>query len=390
MRQDQPVRLNNIPDLVALRHDLHTHPELGLEEERTSDLVARELEAMGYTVTRGLAKTGVIGTLTNGTGSRSIGIRADMDALPIHEETGLPYASKSPGVMHACGHDGHTTMLLGAAKALAERRNFDGTIHLIFQPAEENFGGAKIMIEEGLFDRFPCDAVFALHNEPDMPFGQFAFREGPIMAAVDECIIKVNGSGGHGAEPEHTADPIAAGASIVMALQTIISRNIAALDPAVVTVAAFHGGSASNIIPSSAEIVVGIRTFSPAIRDEIERRIRLIAERQAESYGLTATVNYQRSYDPTVNHKAETDFARDLAVKFAGRDKVVDLERPFMGSEDFAYMLVERPGTYFFLGGASEGRDYPLHHPSYNFNDDLIPIGAAFWTELAETYLKPE
>lgn len=380
--------MNNLAELVALRHDLHAHPELGLEEVRTSEIVARELTAMGYQVTRGLAKTGLVATLTNGTSGRSVGIRADMDALPIIEDTGLPYASQTPGLMHACGHDGHTSMLLGAAKAIAERRNFDGTVHLIFQPAEENYGGAKIMMEEGLFARFPCDAVFALHNDPDLPLGQFAVREGPIMAAVDEAVIRVNGYGGHGSTPEHTADPIAAGASIVMALQTIISRNIAALDPAVVTVAAFHGGSASNIIPSTAEIVVGIRTFSPAIRDEIERRIKLIAERQAESYGLTATVDYQRSYDPTVNHKAETDFVRDLAVRFAGKDKVVDLERPQMGSEDFGYMLVERPGTYFFLGAATGGKDFPLHHPSYNFNDDLLPIGAAFWTELVEAYLR--
>jgi hippurate hydrolase len=384
-----PFLPNNAEALIAIRRDLHAHPELGLEEFRTSDLVARELTAMGYKVERGLAKTGLVATLTNGSSAKSVGIRADMDALPITEETGLPYASTKPGLMHACGHDGHTTMLLGAARSIAERRNFDGTVHLIFQPAEENLGGAEIMVKEGLFDRFPCDAVFALHNDPNMPFGQFAFREGPIMAAVDEAIIKVKGSGGHGSEPEHTADPIVAGASMIMALQSIVSRNIAALDPAVVTVAAFHGGSASNIIPSNAEIVVGIRTFSPTVRDEIERRIKLIASNQAESFGVRAEVDYLRSYDATVNHKAETDFARALAVKFAGPEKVIDMERPMMGSEDFAYMLVERPGTYFFLGGARGKDDFPLHHASYNFNDDLLPVGAAFWTELVETYLRP-
>ena len=380
--------LNSMPELVAIRRDLHAHPELGLEEVRTSDIVARELASYGYTVTRGLAKTGLVATLTNGTSRRSVGIRADMDALPIHEETGLDYASTIPGKMHACGHDGHTTMLLGAAKAIAERRNFDGTVHLIFQPAEENFGGAKIMVEEGLFDRFPCDAVFALHNEPGLPFGQFALKEGPIMAAVDEARITVNGVGGHGAEPQETSDPIVAGASIVMALQTIVSRNIHPLDPTVVTVGAFHSGSASNVIPSRAEIVVGIRSFDPDVRDELERRIRLVAERQAESYGMTASVAYQRSYDATINHKAETDFVRDLATRFAGADKVVDLARPFMGSEDFAYMIKERPGTYFFLGAKSSENDRSLHHPGYNFNDDLLPIGAAFWTELAESYLR--
>lgn len=380
---------NAMPELTAIRHDLHAHPELGLEEVRTSELIARHLESYGYKVTRGLAKTGLVATLSNGTGRRSVGIRADIDALPILEETGLPYASKTPGLMHACGHDGHTTMLLGAARAIAERRNFDGTVHLIFQPAEENFGGARIMVEEGLFDRFPCDAVFALHNEPALPFGQFYFREGAIMAAVDEATITVNGRGGHGAEPQETADPIVAGASIVMALQTIVSRNIHPLDPTVVTVGSFHGGTASNIIPGRAEIVVGIRSFDADVRDELERRIRLIAERQAESYAMTATVDYLRSYDATINHKHETDLLRDIAIRFAGAEKVMDLPRPFMGSEDFAYMLKERPGSYFFLGAKTSESDPQLHHPGYNFNDDLLPVGAAFWTEVAESYLKP-
>jgi hippurate hydrolase len=378
---------NALPELVAIRRDLHAHPELGLDETRTSAFIAGHLEALGYTVTTGLAKTGIVGTLRNGSSPRSIGIRADIDALPIHEETGLDYASTTPGLMHACGHDGHTAMLLGAARALAERRNFDGTVHLIFQPAEENFGGAKIMIDEGLFERFPCDAVFALHNEPNLPFGQFAVREGPIGAAVDEARITVHGRGGHGAEPQETADPIVCGASIVMALQTIVSRNIHPMDPTVVTVGAFHAGSASNIIPERAEIVVGIRSFDPSVRDELERRIRMIAEAQAASFGMRATVDYLRSYDATINHKAETDFVRDLAIRFAGADKVVDLARPYMGSEDFAYMLKERPGTYFFLGSRATGAEKPLHHPGYNFNDDLLPIGAAFWTELAEAYL---
>jgi len=378
---------NSMPELVAIRHDLHAHPELGLEEVRTSNFVATCLEGLGYTVTRGLAKTGLVATLKNGTSNRSIGIRADMDALPIMEETGLDYASKTPGLMHACGHDGHTAMLLGAARAIAERKNFDGTVRLIFQPAEENFGGAKLMMDDGLFEKFPCDAVFALHNDPGLPFGHFAFRAGPVMAAVDECKITVHGRGGHGAEPQDTADPIVCGASIVMALQSIVSRNIHPMDPSVVTVGSFHSGSASNIIPARAEIVIGIRSFDPKVRDELERRIHLVAENQATSFGMTATVDYQRSYDATINHKAETDFVRDLALRFAGADKVIELARPYMGSEDFAYMLQARPGTYFYLGSATSANEKPLHHPAYNFNDDLLPIGAAFWTELAEAYL---
>jgi hippurate hydrolase len=381
---------NDLPELVAMRRTLHQHPELGLEEVWTSDFIAGQLTALGYEVHRGLAKTGVVGTLRNGDGTRAIGLRADIDALPIHEETGLDYQSRTPGLMHACGHDGHTAMLLGAAKALAERRRFDGTVHLIFQPAEENFGGARMMIEDGLFDLFPCDAVFAMHNDPSLAFGKFALRDGPIMAAVDEAKIIVEGRGGHGAEPETTADPIVAGASIVMALQTIVSRNIHPIDPAVITVGAFHGGSASNIIPPRVELVVGIRSFDPATRDFLERRIGEVARLQAESYGMSARIDYSRSYDATINHKGQTDYLRERAKEFAGEANVVELERPKMGSEDFAYMLRARPGSYFFLGTASERNDKPVHHPGYDFNDDILPIGAAFWTDLAEDFLRAE
>ncbi len=378
---------NVMAEVLATRHHLHRFPEIGLSEFKTSDYVAEQLTALGYEVNRGLAKTGIVATLRNGSSNRSIGIRADFDALPILEETGLPYASEIPGVMHACGHDGHTAMLLGAAKILAERKNFDGVIHLIFQPAEENFGGARIMIEDGLFERFPCDAVFALHNDPDIPFGHFALREGPVMAAVDECKITVNGRGGHGAEPQSTADPIVCGASIVMALQTIISRNIHPLDPTVITVGGFHAGAASNVIPERAEMVLSIRSFDPDVRDKLEQRIRAVAEGQAASYGMGVTIDYQRGYDPTINHKAETDFVRQLATSFAGKDKVYDMPRPMMGSEDFGYMLAERPGTYFFLGTQRTPNDPPLHHPRYDFNDDILPIGTTFWVELAERYL---
>ncbi|MGV8937527.1 MAG: M20 aminoacylase family protein [Allorhizobium sp.] len=378
---------NDMAEVTAIRHHLHENPEIGLSEFNTSDYVAAKLEALGYEVTRGLATTGIVATLRNGTSTKSVGIRADFDALPIVEETGVAYASKNAGLMHACGHDGHTAMLLGAAKIIADRRNFDGVLHLIFQPAEENFGGAKIMMDDGLFERFPCDAVFALHNEPGVPFGQFALREGPIMAAVDECKITVNGRGGHGAEPQDTLDPIVCGASIIMALQTIISRNIHPIDPSVITVGGFHAGVASNVIPERAEMVLSIRSFDPKVRDQLENRIRMIAEGQASSYGMGVTIDYQRGYNATINHKAETDFLRDLAVRFAGADKVVDMARPTMGSEDFAYMLEKRPGSYFFLGTAKTDSDPPLHHPRYDFNDDILPIGTSFWVELAEKWL---
>ena len=381
---------NTAPDLVAMRRTLHEHPELGLEEVWTSDFVAAQLHALGYEVHRGLARTGVVGTLRNGINMRTIGLRADIDALPLQEETGLEYQSKIPGRMHACGHDGHTAMLLGAAKAIAERRQFDGTVHLIFQPAEENFGGARMMVEEGLFELFPCDAVFALHNDPSLPFGRFALREGLIMAAVDEAKIIVQGRGGHGAQPETTADPIVAGASIVMALQTIVSRNVHPSDPAVVTVGAFHGGTVSNIIPGRVELVIGIRSFDPDTRDYLERRIGEIARFQAQSYGMSAEIEYSRSYDATINDKDQTNYLRERARAFAGEENVVDLDRPKMGSEDFAYMLRARPGSYFFLGTASDRNDKPVHHPGYDFNDDILPIGAAFWTELVEDFLRSE
>lgn len=378
---------NEMQDVVAIRRHLHQIPELGLSEFKTSDFVAEKLTEMGYEITRGLAKTGIVATLKNGDSPRSIGIRADFDALPIPEETGVDYVSQHPGLMHACGHDGHTAMLLGAAKILAERRNFDGTIHLIFQPAEENFGGARLMIEDGLFERFPCDAVFGLHNDPRIPFGHFVFREGPIMASADECKITVIGKGGHGAEPQDAADPIVAGASIIMALQSVVSRNIHPLQSAVITVGAFNSGIASNVIPERAEMALTIRALNSDVRDALETRIRQIAEGQAASYGMRVEIEYERGYPATVNHKAETDYVRDLAKRFAGDDKVFDMENPIMGSEDFAYMLEKKPGTYFFLGTQKTADDPQLHHPRYNFNDDIIPTGTTFWVELAEKWL---
>ncbi len=373
--------------IKAIRHHLHQYPETGLEETRTSAYIADHLRALGYEVHQGLAKTGVVGTLRQGGSGRSLGIRAEMDGLPMDELTGLPWASRNPGRMHACGHDGHMAMLLGAAEAIAQRQRFDGTVHLIFQPAEENVGGAKLMVEDGLFDLFPCDAVFALHNMDLLPAGQIGVRHGPIMAAVDEAWIRVNGRGGHGATPEATADPIVAGAGIVMALQTIVSRNIRAFEPAVVTVGAFHGGTVSNIIPNQAELIVGVRSFDRTTRDFLQERITRIAQSQAESYGVTAAVDYRRSYDATVNHSAETEFVRSAAVEFLGGDKVVDLDAPVMGSEDFCYMLQACPGAIFFLGTASSPKACPLHHPGYDFNDEILTVGAGFWTFLAEAYL---
>ncbi|MBP1846613.1 hippurate hydrolase [Rhizobium petrolearium] len=378
---------NYMAELIATRRYLHQYPELGLSEFNTADFIAKQLVELGYEVTRGLGQTGLVATLRNGVSNRAVAIRADIDALPIEEETGVEYASRNKGLMHACGHDGHTAMLLGAARILAERKNFDGTIHLIFQPAEENFGGAKLMIDDGLFERFPCDAVFGLHNDPSLAFGQIGVKDGAMMAAVDECRIVVNGRGGHGAEPQDTADPIVCGASIIMALQTIASRNVHPLDPTVVTVGAFHAGTASNVIPERAEMVLTIRSFDPIVRNELENRIRMIAEGQAASYGMTVTIDYKRGYEATINHQTETAFVRNLAKRVFGEEKVVDLPRPSMGSEDFAYMLAERPGTYFLLGTKRSDNDPPLHHPRFDFNDDALPIGTSFWVELAEAYL---
>ena len=373
-------------EMVAIRRHLHAHPELGLEEYNTSKLVASLLEGWGYNVSTGIGQTGVVGTLSNGTGRKSVGLRADFDALPIFEETGLPHASKTPGLMHACGHDGHTSMLLAAAKYLAETRNFDGTVHLIFQPAEENFGGAKLMIDDGLFDRFPCDAVFGMHNMPDIEAGIFGFKEGTLFANAEGFDVLLTGVGGHASTPEVTQDPIVAGASIIMALQTLVSRNLDPMEAGVVTVGVFQAGRASNAIPQTATMTVDARAFTTEVAELLNRRIPEVIRLQAESFGVQATITPMTGYPVLVNESAMTQFARKVAVDTVGDARVIDLKRPYTGAEDFSYMLQKKPGSYLVLGAKSDTAK-PLHHPGYDFNDQVLMTGAAYWADLARHFL---
>ena len=377
------------PELTAIRRDLHMHPEMLFEEVRTSAIVARELARLGFAVTTGIARTGVVGTLTNGASARAIGIRADMDALPIHETTNLAYASKYPGKMHACGHDGHTTMLLGLARYLAETKNFDGTVHLIFQPSEEDEGGALRMIEDGLFQRFPCDSVFALHNLPGEAVGQILVKPGPITAAVDIVGITVRGVGGHGAVPQKAIDPIVAASSLVMALQTVVSRNLDPHDPAVITVGAFTAGSMATVIPEEAKLLVGVRTCTKDVRDMILGRIRELATAQAKSFGCTAELKIgdgSWSYPAGANTAAEAALVREVALAMGQEAARVDMRGPFMFSEDFAFMQERVASCYFGLGA---GPGPMLHDPGYNFNDELLLKGPAFWARLVEKTLAP-
>ncbi len=373
----------DVTDFVALRRRLHAAPELAYEEFRTSALVGELLECWGYEVATGIGGTGVVGTLRNGAGGRTIGLRADMDALPITEATGVPYASTIPGVMHACGHDGHTSILLAAARELAQTRAFSGTLRVIFQPAEENGGGARKMIADGLFERFPVDAVFGLHNWPGVPAGEFRFIEGPAMASVDMIVITIQGKGGHGARPQQTVDPIVVASSLVLALQTIVSRNVDPLDAAVVTVGSIHGGTVPNIIPDSVELQITVRAFSQTIRELVRERIVVLAESQARSFGASAKVQTPRGYPVLINHAEETRFARDVARRHFG-ETTVDTLRPISASEDFAFMLEKRPGAYLFVGN---GPSADLHSPRYDFNDDILPIAARYWTALVVDYL---
>ena len=378
-------------EFISLRRDIHRHPELAFKEHRTAGLVADKLEAWGYAVERGFGGTGVVGSLVRGSGSRSLGIRADMDALPISEASGADWSSVHAGVMHACGHDGHTAMLLAAARHLAEQGSFDGTLHLIFQPAEEGGGGALRMMDDGLFERFPCDAVFAMHNMPGIAQGHFVLREGAAMASSDYATVTLTGTGGHGAMPHRAADPIVAAASIVMALQTIVSRNIDPLQAAVVTVGALHSGSANNVIPAQATLEVSVRALDREVRTTIERRIQTLVVAQAESLGVQAQVDWRPGYAVLVNPPAETAFAREVATELVGAERVTLQGPPLTGSEDFAFMLERVPGSYVLIGNGIDGRPGAggcmVHNPGYDFNDDNVATGSAFWVLLAERFL---
>lgn len=377
-------------EMIAIRRDFHQHPELGFEEFRTSDRIAELLTSWGYEVHRGLGGTGVVGTLKVGNGSKRLGLRADMDALPMQELTDLPWRSQVAGKMHACGHDGHCAMLLSAARYLAEKRPFSGTLHVIFQPSEESYGGARRMMDEGLFRLFPCDAVFGLHNFPLLPAGHFFTKPGPLMASSDSMTITLHGKGGHGATPENTLDPTVAGAAIVMALQTIVSRNVDPQDAVVVTVGSLQSGSTHNVIPDSAVLKLNLRTFNAGVREKAKARIEQLVQAQAASFGLTASIQPDFGYPVTINHEAETAFATQVARDTFGAERVAEYAevKPLMGSEDFAFMLEEVPGNYIWLGTSTGGEDYAVHHPLYQFNDACLSTGATYWARLAEAWLR--
>jgi hippurate hydrolase len=375
--------------MVAIRHRIHQNPELAYEENATADLVAECLTRWGYEVHRGLGVTGVVGTLKAGTSTRRIGLRADMDALPIKETSGKPWASKVFGKMHACGHDGHTAMLLSAARHLAATQRFDGILHVVFQPAEEGLGGARKMLEDGFLELFPCEAMFGMHNMPGRQAGVFAAVSGPALASSDSCIIKVRGKGGHGAIPHHATDQVVAASAIVMALQTIVSRNVPPLETGIVTVGAFLAGDAPNVIPGEVELRLTVRAFRPEVRDLLERRITEIAQAQAAVFGSTAEVNYQRRYPVLFNHPKETEFCRQVIRDWIGEEALALDQQPETGSEDFAFFLEKVPGCYVFIGNGvgSEG-GCMVHNPGYDFNDACLSTGASYWVKVAETYLK--
>lgn len=376
-------------EMIALRQHIHAYPELSFEEFATADLVAGKLSEWGYEVHRGLGGTGVVGLLRQGSGGKMIGLRADMDALPIIEQTGLPYASRHEGVMHACGHDGHTAMLLAAARYLAESRDFDGSLVVIFQPAEEGDGGAQRMLDDGLFELFPCDAVFAMHNMPGLPVGKLGFLEGPFMASTDTVTIRVDGVGGHGAMPHKAVDPVLAGSAIVMALQSIVSRAVDPLDTAVVTVGAFHAGIAANVIPDHAELQLSVRALKASVRDDLIERITRIAQAQASGFGARATVDVDEAqrFPALFNDEAKTAFARQVAIDWVGEEGLIPNMKPLTGSEDFAVMLQRCPGCYLLIGNGDGEGGCMVHNPGYDFNDDCLATGASYWVRLVEAFL---
>ena len=373
-------------EMTAWRRDIHADPELGFEEHRTSEFVARKLAEFGCIVHRQVGKTGVVGVLRTGNGP-AVGLRADMDALPIVEANDLPYRSRNPGRMHACGHDGHTTMLLGAARYLAETRNFDGTAVFIFQPAEEGLGGARAMIDDGLFSRFPCDSVFGMHNTPGLPIGKFAIRPGAMMAGGAFFDVSVTGSGSHGARPEAGIDPVLCACHIVAALQAIVARNIGPTEAAVVSATAIHGGDAYNVIPQTVVIRGTARAFSGEIMQRIERSMRRTAQGVAEGFGATAAVEFRALFAPLVNDPAETTFMADAAAEIVGEAHVDRNRSIVMASEDFSFMLEQRPGAYINIGNGDGIGSTPVHNPHYNFNDEALPWGASLYARIVEKKL---
>ena len=371
-------------DLRNWRRDIHAHPELGFEEHRTSNLVAEKLAQFGYEVFRGVGRTGVVARLRAGTSARSIGLRADMDALPIEERTNLAYSSRHEGRMHACGHDGHTTMLLGAARYLAETRNFDGTVHLIFQPAEEGLGGGEAMVKDGLFERFPCDTIFGMHNRPGLAVGKFQIRTGPMMAGGAYFDIAITGKGAHGARPESGIDPVIVASHITTALQTVVSRNVRPLDTAVLSVTQIHAGDAYNVIPEQAFIRGTVRAFDAKIMALIEQNMGRIASGVASGFGATAELDFRALFPPLVNDAAEADFIADTAAGLVGAENVNRNGNLVMASEDFSYMLNQRPGAYIQIGNGDAAGGCEVHNPGYDFNDAALPFGAAMFAELVQ------
>ncbi len=386
--------LTDTPAMATLRRDLHAHPELCFEERRTSDVIAQQLTAWGIPIHRGLGTTGVVAILKSGTSDRAVGLRADMDALPITEHNQFAHASRHAGRMHACGHDGHTTMLLAAAKHLAQHRNHDGTVYLVFQPAEEGGGGAREMIADGLFERFPMEAIFGVHNWPGLPVGQFAIKNGPCFASSNEFRITIRGKGSHAAMPNLGLDPVPVACQLVQAFQTIITRNKRPIDAGVISVTMIHTGEATNVVPDTCEIQGTVRTFTLEVLDLIESRMRQITQHTCAAFGVGCEFEFSRNYPPTINHAGETAFARRVMTDLVGAENVLEFE-PTMGAEDFAYYLQAIPGAYFVIGNG-DGDHRPsghglgpcmLHNPNYDFNDALIPLGATLWVRMAEQWL---